>query len=126
MTREAPDTMHGEPAAGPPAGTEGPRRRGRWRLMLAAALVLLGLDLARPASDQVSAAVLLRMIHGYQVSVSPRLSAALGGSCRFRPTCSLYGRQAIARDGALVGSARTAARIARCGPWTPKGTEDPL
>jgi putative membrane protein insertion efficiency factor len=115
-----PGSQPGAPV-GSGAGPSGPRRLGRWPLLLAVALALFAADLLRPASNQLSAAALVQGIDLYRHHLSPRL----GGSCRFRPTCSNYGRQVISRDGALVGSARTAARIARCGPWTPKGTVDP-
>ena len=87
-------------------------------------LVLLGLDLARPPRRQVTARALLAAIHLYQATLSPRMPA-LGVRCRFTPTCSHYAEGAIRKYGALAGSARAAARIARCGPWTPQGTYDP-
>ena len=48
-----------------------------------------------------------------------------GVRCRFTPTCSHYGADAIRKDGALIGSLRAIWRVARCGPWTPMGTVDP-
>ena len=84
----------------------------------------LGFDFARPPARQVSARVLLGGIDAYQKVLSP-LAARSGVSCRFEPTCSHYGEAVIAADGALVGGARAAWRIARCGPWTPRGTADP-
>ncbi len=100
--------------------------RRRRRLLAGAALValLLGLDLARPPGDQVSARVLLWGLDRYQATLSPRL-ADLGVRCRFKPTCSHYAEGAIRQDGALVGSARAAWRILRCCPWTAAGTVDP-
>jgi putative membrane protein insertion efficiency factor len=86
--------------------------------------ILLGIDLARPPASQASARLLLGGIHLYQATLSPRLGA-LGVQCRFRPTCSHYAAGAIARYGALSGGLRAAWRIARCGPWTPLGTDDP-
>jgi uncharacterized protein len=108
-------------AAGSPEPASGSRR---WRLLGLLALVLLTFDLMRPPAAQLSTRLLLAGIAGYQATLSPRLPA-LGVSCRFTPTCSHYGRAVIAREGALIGGARTAARIARCGPWTPAGTVDP-
>jgi putative membrane protein insertion efficiency factor len=101
-----------------------PRRR---RLALALGLllaVLLAIDLARPPRRQVSARALLGAIHLYQATLSPRLPA-LGVRCRFTPTCSRYAEGAIRKHGALLGTARAVARLARCGPWTPQGTYDP-
>jgi hypothetical protein len=107
-------------AAGAPAG----HRRRRWPAVLAVLLVLLALDLAQPPAEQLSARFLLAGIDLYQVTLSPRLGAT-GVRCRFEPSCSRYAEGAIREDGALVGSARAAWRIARCGPWTPAGTVDP-
>lgn len=38
-------------------------------------------------------------------------------SCRYEPTCSNYGIEAIKRYGALKGSFLTIKRILRCTPW---------
>lgn len=38
-------------------------------------------------------------------------------SCRYEPTCSNYGIEAIKRYGALRGSFLTIKRILRCAPW---------
>jgi hypothetical protein len=43
------------------------------------------------------------------------------GACRFEPSCSAYGAEAVARHGALKGSWLTLHRFCRCGPWTPGG-----
>jgi putative membrane protein insertion efficiency factor len=43
------------------------------------------------------------------------------GACRFEPSCSAYGAEAIAQHGALKGSWLAAHRFCRCGPWTPGG-----
>lgn len=99
-----------------------PRRR-----LLVATVVVVGLaalDLAQPPARQVSARALLGSIDLYQVTLSPRMPGA-GVRCRFRPTCSHYAEGAIARHGALFGGLRAAARVGRCGPWTPAGTYDP-
>lgn len=98
-------------------------RRRRWLVLLAVVAVLV-FDLARAPERQLSAAVLLTGIDAYQATLSPRMSG-LGVRCRFQPTCSHYAEAVIRQDGALVGSARAAWRVARCGPWTPAGTVDP-
>ena len=86
--------------------------------------LVLALDLARPPAHQVSARGLIGAIHLYQATLSPQLGRA-GVRCRFKPSCSHFAEGAIKKDGALVGSARAAWRILRCGPWTPAGTFDP-
>jgi uncharacterized protein len=101
--------------------------RGFRRRVLVVALaigLLLALDLVRAPAHQLSARTLIGGIHLYQATLSPRLGA-VGVRCRFRPTCSRYAEGAIRKGGALVGSARAAWRIVRCGPWTPAGTYDP-
>lgn len=64
---------------------------------------------------------LLGAIRAYQYT----LSAAFGPCCRFHPSCSHYGYEAVARFGALRGGWLAAKRIARCHPWNPGG-EDPV
>ncbi|MBV8202578.1 MAG: membrane protein insertion efficiency factor YidD [Acidobacteria bacterium] len=100
------------------------QRRARAAVPLVLLAVLLAFDLSRPPASQLSARLLLGGIHLYQATLSPRLGA-WGVRCRFRPTCSHYAAGAIARYGALSGSLRAAWRVARCGPWTPQGTDDP-
>ena len=101
-------------------------RRRRLKALIAAVafLLLLGLDMARPPGEQISARCLLGAIHLYQATLSPHMGE-LGVRCRFTPTCSHYGEGAIRKYGAWKGSWKTAWRVARCGPWTPLGTIDP-
>jgi uncharacterized protein len=87
-------------------------------------LVLLAVDLARPAPRQLSARLLLAGIGWYRSTLSP-VARAMGVRCRFEPSCSRYGAAVIAEDGALIGVVRTLWRIGRCGPWTQAGTHDP-
>lgn len=101
-----------------------PRRRRRLQALLGTLLLLWGLDLAQAPERQLTARALLGAIHLYQDTLSPKLPA-LGVRCRFQPTCSRYAEGAIREDGALLGTLRAAARIGRCGPWTPAGTVDP-
>ena len=73
---------------------------------------------------QVVVGLLILAIRAYQVTLCPLLSL-FGPVCRFEPTCSYYGRESIRKHGLIVGGAKTAWRIARCGPWTPLHTPDP-
>lgn len=57
----------------------------------------------------------------YQILLSP----LLGASCRFVPTCSAYGIEAIRLHGAWRGGLLTARRISRCHPWGSHG-HDPV
>lgn len=99
------------------------RRRLLAALMLAW-LILAVLDLRRPPAEQLTTRVTLAAIDLYQATLSGRFSR-FGARCRFAPTCSIYGEAVVRRHGALVGGAKAAWRILRCGPWTPLGTEDP-
>ena len=47
------------------------------------------------------------------------------GFCRFNPTCSEYGAQAIEKYGIIKGGIMTSWRIIRCNPWN-KGGNDPV
>lgn len=49
------------------------------------------------------------------------LSPWVGNQCRFHPSCSHYGEQAIERHGVVKGSVLTVWRIVRCNPWHPGG-----
>jgi putative membrane protein insertion efficiency factor len=89
---------------------------GRRKIIGIAALLLVALELfgTRPA---------LYAIDEYRAHVSPHLRGVV--QCRFTPTCSWYGHESIRKYGLIVGGAKTAWRIARCGPWTKLGTVDP-
>jgi len=65
----------------------------------------------------------LGSIHLYQRALAPA-AARIGLRCRFTPTCSRYAETVIARDGIVRGGAKALRRIARCGPWTARGTID--
>ena len=67
--------------------------------------------------------IVLAGIHGYQSVLAP-IAARAGMRCRFTPTCSRYAEAVITRDGVVVGGWKAINRIARCGPWTPMGTQD--
>ena len=71
-----------------------------------------------------ASALAIAGIHGYQRVVAP-LAARAGVICRFTPTCSRYAEAVIRRDGIIKGGWEASKRIARCGPWTKRGTVDP-
>lgn len=69
--------------------------------------------------------ILARLLMGgirlYQILLSP----LLGNACRFHPSCSNYGMEALRLHGAFKGSALTVWRILRCQPFS-KGGNDPV
>ncbi len=67
------------------------------------------------------AAVLILLVRAYRRFLSP----LLGQQCRFHPTCSAYGLEALQVHGALRGTWLTARRIGRCHPFNPGG-HDPV
>lgn len=65
--------------------------------------------------------VLISLVRGYQVVLSPLLPA----SCRFLPSCSVYAVEALERYGAAKGLMLTIRRLARCHPFC-AGGYDPV
>jgi putative membrane protein insertion efficiency factor len=61
--------------------------------------------------------LLQKLIRLYQLLLSP----FWGSQCRFFPTCSNYGIEAIQKYGSVRGSYLTVRRICRCNPWTDGG-----
>ena len=57
-------------------------------------------------------------IRFYQIFLSPGIPA---GTCRFEPTCSHYGYQAIVKHGLIKGGWLAIYRIVRCQPFNPGG-----
>jgi uncharacterized protein len=62
--------------------------------------------------------ILLALIRGYQKVVSPALPP---DTCRFYPSCSHYGYQAVYKYGAIKGGAMAVWRVLRCNPFNPGG-----
>lgn len=73
--------------------------------------------------------VILFYIRIYQKTLSPDHGPAKVlfpyGCCRFDPTCSVYGYEAIEKYGVFIGGKMAVWRILRCNPWT-KGGADPV
>ena len=62
------------------------------------------------------------LIRGYQRVISPFIPR----TCRFHPTCSAYGAEAIKTHGVLKGGALALWRIMRCNPWHKADYDDPV
>ena len=71
----------------------------------------------------------VKMIKFYQRTLSfdhgPLKELYPHGFCRFNPSCSQYGLEAIEKYGIIKGGFKAAWRIIRCNPWN-KGGNDPL
>lgn len=63
--------------------------------------------------------VLLMLVGFYQTLISPLLPAR----CRYYPTCSQYGRQALLWHGVWRGSLLLVKRLLRCQPWGGSGID---
>ena len=59
----------------------------------------------------------LALIRLYQMTVSQ----VMPSSCRFTPSCSQYGYEAIQKYGTLRGGWLALKRIGRCHPFNPGG-----
>lgn len=57
--------------------------------------------------------ILIGLIRAYRVAISSWTPA----TCRFHPTCSAYGVEAIHTHGALRGAWLALRRFGRCHPW---------
>jgi putative membrane protein insertion efficiency factor len=62
--------------------------------------------------------IVLGFIRLYQATFSRALPP---GTCRFYPSCSHYGYQAIYKYGVLKGGVMAAWRVLRCNPFNPGG-----
>ena len=104
----------------------GRRKSRRARVIVAAlavaATLVIAHDVGSRPGEGFGAHAAIAAIDAYRAHVSPRLSRVV--TCRFIPTCSVYGKASIQRYGLLRGGGRTVLRIAKCGPWTPAGTVD--
>lgn len=45
------------------------------------------------------------------------------GYCRYYPSCSEYGYQAINKHGVIKGGIKTLFRVLRCNPWSKGGID---
>ncbi len=63
---------------------------------------------------------MLWLIRLYQSTISRGLPA---NTCRFYPSCSRYGYEAIEKYGVVKGGTMAAWRIMRCNPWNDGGID---
>lgn len=70
---------------------------------------------------QLLAKLIIALIRVYQLVISP----VLPNACRYTPTCSAYGIEAVKKYGPLKGTALAIRRFLRCNPWGGHG-HDPV
>ncbi|MEY2711709.1 MAG: hypothetical protein RL487_1492 [Actinomycetota bacterium] len=75
-------------------------------------------DLATAPEHTAAQRLMLRAIRFYQTAREGRPSP-----CRFWPTCSHYGYEAIETHGAARGLWLTVCRLSRCRPFGPSGVD---
>lgn len=68
--------------------------------------------------------VLMGLIRLYQIVLSPVVNWR-GPVCKFEPSCSHYGYEAVKTHGAIKGGRMTVWRVLRCNPWG-SGGYDPV
>jgi uncharacterized protein len=61
--------------------------------------------------------IFMLLIRLYQLTIGPLLPP----SCRFYPSCSHYGYEAVQKHGAIKGGWMAIKRIGRCHPFHPGG-----
>ena len=72
--------------------------------------------------DHLVAAILIGLLHVWRTLISP----LYGDVCRYYPSCSAYGLEAVKTHGPWRGSWLTARRLARCVPWAKTRGFDPV
>jgi putative membrane protein insertion efficiency factor len=68
--------------------------------------------------------LLMGLIRLYQIVLSPMVNWR-GPVCRYEPSCSHYGYEAVKTHGAIKGGGMTVWRVLRCNPWS-AGGYDPV
>jgi uncharacterized protein len=66
---------------------------------------------------------LLALIRFYQMTFSKALPS---DTCRFYPSCSHYGYQAVYKYGVFKGGVKATWRVLRCNPFNPGGYDPVL
>ncbi|HUG80116.1 MAG TPA: membrane protein insertion efficiency factor YidD [Bryobacterales bacterium] len=100
------------------------RRPETYLALVGVFVVAVAADSFRPACRQYSARAYVGLVGIYQSHISPSMRSYV--RCPYRPTCSEYSRQAVARYGLLAGLRMSIGRTLSCRPAVPLGTPDPV
>jgi len=65
--------------------------------------------------------ILIWFVKAWRAVISPWY----GPTCKYYPSCSTYGLEALQLHGAIKGSALAVWRLLRCNPWS-RGGVDPV
>ncbi len=72
---------------------------------------------------------LLKFIIAYQKTLSPDHGLFKAkyqyGFCKYYPSCSEYAKQAIIKEGVVMGSLKSLKRIIWCNPFSKGGIDNP-
>ena len=63
--------------------------------------------------NRIFSILFVGLIRFYQYGISPFLTP----SCRYSPSCSQYGLEALKKHGARKGAWLTVKRVCSCHPW---------
>lgn len=66
---------------------------------------------------KIFSVIFIGIINFYRAFISP----LFGSKCRYTPTCSTYGLEAIKKHGPFKGGWMALKRIASCHPWGGSG-----
>jgi putative membrane protein insertion efficiency factor len=92
--------------------------------LLALTIALVLLPPFKSFVSQVSLNTGVACIQVYQSRFRPLISGVIG--CRYRPTCSEYGIEALSTHGLSRGGWLTLKRVCSCTQKVPWGTYDPV
>jgi putative membrane protein insertion efficiency factor len=68
-------------------------------------------------------AIAVLLVRGYRLLLSPLVPRAIGGRCKYHPSCSHYALDALREFGFVRGTALAAWRLLRCNPWSRGGVD---
>jgi putative component of membrane protein insertase Oxa1/YidC/SpoIIIJ protein YidD len=100
------------------------RRPEPYLAVVFAVVALAVADCTREPRIQVTSECWVNAVHVYQRFGRPLTNRFI--RCRFRPTCSEYSAQAVAKFGTARGLVMTFRRLTSCRAKVPLGTLDPV